>query len=142
MELSETVSLLQSYFDFFYAKELREKMFSVFKRKCFGCQTSSLSQLDHSCLILTDAHQLELYFEDVLLDVDEADILLKWNDAASVLDISSELIEMFKLKINCKDWRETDMKTVQWRAKMINMTIQLLQIERRFEQFNSGKDKI
>lgn len=114
-------------------------MFSVFKRKCFGCQTSSLSQQDHSRLTLTDAHQLELYFEDVLLDVNEAYILLKWNNAASV---SSELIEMFKLKINCKDWRETDRKTVQWRAKMINMTIQLLQIERRFEQLNSGKDKI
>ena len=59
------------------------------------------------------------YFEDVLFDVDESDILLKWNDAASFLDMSSELTEMFKLKIKCKDWRETDIKTVQWRAKMI-----------------------
>ena len=38
------------------------------------CQTSGLSQVDHSCLTLTDAHQLELYFEDVLFDVDESDI--------------------------------------------------------------------
>lgn len=142
MRISESVSLLQSYFDFFYAKEISEKMFSVFKNKCFGCQNSRLSQMDHTCLTLTDEHQLDLYFEDVLLDVDETDILLKWNDAVSVLEMSSALIEMFKLKINCKDWRETDMRTAQWRAKMINMTVQLLQIERRFEQLNSGKAKI
>lgn len=132
MEPSESVSLLQSYFDFFYAKEIRDKMRPVFKAKCLGCQNAFLSQTDHDCLTLTDEQQLNLYFDDVLLDVDETDILQRWRDAISVLDTSSELIDMFKLKIYCKDWRETDMKTLQWRNKMINMTVRLLAIEKRF----------
>lgn len=132
MEPSESVSLLQSYFDFFYAKEIRDKMRPVFKAKCLGCQNAFLSQTDHDCLTLTDEQQLNLYFDDVLLDVDETDILQRWRDAISVLDTSSELIDMFKLKIYCKDWRETDMKTLQWKNKMINMTVRLLAIEKRF----------
>lgn len=125
------VSLLQSYFDFFYAKEISLKMYSVFKKKCFGCQHSCLSQLDHSCISLTNEQQLELYFEDVLIEVDESDILLKWNESASALDVSSELIDMYKLKLYCRDWRETDMKTLQWKRKMTKMTVQLLQLEQR-----------
>lgn len=127
MEPSEVVSLFQSYFDFFYAKEIRMKMHSVFKAKCFGCQNSRLSQMEHACLTLTEEQQLTLYFDDVLLDVDESDILLRWQDAVSVLDVSPGLVEMFKLKIHCKDWRETDMKTLQWRNRMINMTLRLLE---------------
>lgn len=123
--LAESVSLLQSYFDFFYAKEISDKMYNVFKQKCFGCQNFRLSQMDHTCLRLADDQQLEIHFEDVLGDVDESDILLKWNSAVSRLDIHSEVLEMFRLKIYCKDWREMDMKTAEWRTKMINMTIQL-----------------
>ena len=93
------MSLLQSYFDFFYAKEISVKMYSVFKKKCFGCEHLCLSQTDHTCLSLTDEQQLELYFEDVLLDVNESNILLKWDEAASALDVSPELLEMFKLKV-------------------------------------------
>ena len=79
MELSELVSLLQSYFDifYFYAKEIMIKIYSVLKAKCSGCQNSRLSQMDHACLMLTNEQQLKLYmyFEDILLDVDEYDII-------------------------------------------------------------------
>ncbi|KAL4231500.1 hypothetical protein ACF0H5_009078 [Mactra antiquata] len=128
---SNGVSLLQSYFDFFYAKEISLNMYAVFKKKCVECQQSRLSQLDHTCIKLTNKQQLELYFEDILKEVDETQILVKWNETISVMDISPELIEMFKLKIYCRDWRETDMKTLQWTTKMINMTIQLLSLENR-----------
>lgn len=142
MEPSESVSLLQSYFDFLYAKEIRMKMNCVFKANCLGCRDSCLSQMDHACLTLTEEQQLRLYFEDVLLAVDETEILLRWDDAVSVLDMSSELIEMFKLKIYCKDWRETDMKTVHWKNKMITTTVRLLNIERRFDQLNRDTDNV
>ena len=132
MEASESVTLLQSYFDFFYAKEIKDKMSSVFKAKCIGCQSAGLSQRDHDCLSQTNEQLLNLYFEDILLNVDENDILQQWQDAVSVLDTSSELIYMFKLKLFCKDWRETDMKSLQWRNKMIHMVVQLLTIEKRF----------
>ena len=132
MELSESVSLLQSYFDFCYAKEIRKKMFPVFKAKCSGCQNSRLSQMDHACLTLTDKQQLKFYFEDILKDVDESDILKQWHDEVSLTEMPLSLIEMFRLKLYCLDWRETDMKSAQWRNRMIDMTVRLLQLEARF----------
>lgn len=125
------MSLLESYFDCFYAKEISSKMNSVFKTKCFGCQNSCLSQTDHTCINLTREQQLKLYFEDVLREVDESDILMKWKEAASALDVSSELLEMYKLKIYCIDFRDSDMKSFMWRNKMIKMTIQVLLLETR-----------
>lgn len=129
---SNKVSLMQSYFDFFYAKEISRIMYTVFKKKCEGCQHSCLSQMDHTCLTLSNKQLLELYFEDILNIIDECDILMRWEASISALDVSPELLEMYKLKIYCKDWRETDMKTSNWKTKMINMTVQLLKLERRF----------
>ena len=129
MDPCESVTLLQSYFDFFYAKEIKDKRPLVFKAKRIGCQNARLSQRDHNRLTLTEVQQLNLYFEDVLLYVDENDILQRWEDAVCILDMSSELIYMFKLKLFCKDWRETNMKYIanlQWRNKMITMALQLL----------------
>ncbi|WAR26051.1 hypothetical protein MAR_011755 [Mya arenaria] len=97
MELSQ-VSLLESYFDFFYAKEISKNMYLVFRKKCFGCQNACLSQSDHTCLTLTDKQQLELYFDDILAEVDESDIVLKWNEATSLLDVSVQVLNMFQIK--------------------------------------------
>lgn len=126
-------SLLQSYFDFLYAKELSEKMYSVFRKKCLACQDCRLSQWEHTCLTLSDEQQLEVYFEDVLREVQELDILVKWDQAASALDIPAGEIELFKLKIFCKDWRDTNMKTFKWRTKMIKMIVEIRLLERSFK---------
>jgi hypothetical protein len=127
------VTLLDAYFDFFYAQEIMDKMASVFKNKCFGCQTGCLSQLDHACLTLPLHQKLDLYFEEVLSEVDEMDIQRKWNASVSTMeDTSPELVEMFKLKICCLDWRETEMKSPAWKARMIKLTQQLLSLEKCF----------
>ena len=70
--------------------------------------------------------------EDILKDVVESDILKQWNDAVSLTHIPLQLIEMFRLKLYCLDWQETDMKSAQWRNRMIDMTVRLLQLEARF----------
>jgi hypothetical protein len=128
----KTVSLLQTYFDFFYAKAISDKMCMVFKKKCLGCVNEWLSQTDHTCLTLTTQQLLNLYLEDILQEVDQTEILSQWNQSASILDVSAELLEMFKLKIYCKDWRDTDMKTSQWRTKMIKTAVQIKLLEQRF----------
>lgn len=127
------VSLLDSYFDFFYAKEILKKMADVLLKKCVGCVTNSLSQVDHSCLTLTKSEQLKLYFEDILLEVDENEILRNWESSTSLLEDVHETVGLYRLKLYCRDWRESDMKSMAWRNKMINLTIQLLQLENRFE---------
>jgi hypothetical protein len=126
----EEVKLLQSYFEFFYAKEIMSKMYKVFKINCSGCQQGELSQLNHPCLSLTDYEQLELNLDDILDEVNESVILKNWDSAVSVMqNISPELKEMYKLKIYCQDWRDTDMKTTVWKSKMYRLTCELIQLK-------------
>lgn len=128
------VCLLESYFDFFYAKAILEKMSGVFSKNCIGCVTNSLSQMDHSCLTLTKTEQLKLYFEDILLKVDENEILRNWEHSISHLEEDYSIISgLYRLKLYCRDWRETDMKSAAWKSKMIRMTMQLFRLQHRLD---------
>ena len=71
----EAKTILQYYFDHFYAEEIRSKMHPVFKDKCVGCQHAMLSQSEHTCLSLPTKILLKLYFEDVLKNVNEQNVL-------------------------------------------------------------------
>ena len=46
-------SLLESYLDVLYAKEILDKLPGVIKQKCGGCQRESLSQVNHVCIALS-----------------------------------------------------------------------------------------
>ena len=129
----EHISLMDSYFDFLYAKAISIKSCSVFEKMCEGCENGYLSQRCHTCLSLSKRERLELYFDEILKDIDEEDVLIQWTEAVNCLDdISSELIYMYKLKLSCKDWRETDMKTQCWKTRMIKMVNQIWLLERSF----------
>lgn len=128
------VSLLESFFNFFYAREILDNMNGVLSKKCAGCLTNSLSQQDHPCLSLSKTEQLKLYFEDILLEVDENVILRNWESSISLLkEEFAGILGLFRLKIYCRDWRETDMKSRAWKSKMVRMTMQLLRLEHRLE---------
>lgn len=128
----KAVSLLESYFDFLYAREISNTIYSVMKRECVGCQEGYLSQREHSCLSESKTVQLELYFDETVKLIDEPDILRGWYGNVTCLDISPELIAMYKLKIECKDWRDTEMKTGFWKRKMIRMATDIIKLENRF----------
>lgn len=126
------VSILESYVDFFYAREILDVMNDIFKKKCDGCANGYLSQRDHTC-ILSSREQLDLYFDDVLRELDETSIIVKWYDAVCLIDyIPSALVDMYKLKLDCCDWRETSMKSLAWKKNIIQMTITILHLETRF----------
>ena len=92
-------SLLESYLDFFYAQEILYRLPIVVKRTCQGCLLDSLSQTDHTCLNLTKRQQLSLYFEDVLSEIDEQHIMLKWREAVyPIEDMSPTFIQASKGK--------------------------------------------
>ena len=103
-----TVTLLDSYFDFFYAKAIMDNLNDVIKKKCYGCVTNKLSQTDHTCWNLTKKDWLHRCFEDILYEVDENEILQRWEDSVNVCK-EKELVAMYRLKLYCRDWRETDM---------------------------------
>ena len=79
---------------------------------------------------LTEHKQLELYFDDILPEVNVMNVLRHWDTAVSVMqDISPEFVYMYKLKIYCRDWRETDIQTLAWKAKMYSLTCELSRLK-------------
>ena len=80
------------------------------KKKCYGCVTNKLSQTDHTSWNLTGKEWLHRFFEDILYNVDENETLQRWEESVSVCE-EKELVVMYRLKLFCRDWRETDMKT-------------------------------
>ena len=84
----------------------------------------------NTCLNLTKKEWLHRCFEDILYDVDENEILQRWEESVSVCE-EKELVAMYRLKLYCRDWRETDMKTSAWKSKMMRMTSQLMHLQER-----------
>ena len=77
-------SLLESYLDVLYAKEIVNQLPGVMKQKCGGCRRESLSQTDHMCVKLNKTEQISCCLDDILKVIDEQDILLKWREVAIV----------------------------------------------------------
>ena len=48
-------------------------------------------------------------------------ILQIWEVFVSMCE-EKELVPMYRLKLYCRDWWETDMKTTAWKSKMMRMT--------------------
>ena len=125
-------SLLQSYLDFFYAKEILFQLPRVNERHCQGCIMESLSQTDHTCFLVTKRAQLSLYLDEVLDIIDENSVIENWIRATSALeDVYSDDIATFELKLRCPDWRAT-MKTSDWKYRILKTTAQVLGCERYF----------
>ena len=126
----EGVQLLDLYFDTAYADTITSTMNTVIKTLCVGCQRGKLSQKQHECLSLSKKEQLILYFEEILKAVDEEYVLIRWEqNVRRESDVSSELIDFYKLKIYCKDWRESDMKTENWKRKMMKMSMLCIRLD-------------
>ena len=124
--------LLESYFQYFYAKDIISRMYTVFKENCIGCERGYLSQRDHECLSTTESEQLELYFDDILSMVKQEDVLKQWNQHVHLLNISSKLIDMYRQNNCFTNWRKIDTITVTWKKKMIRNVLNILQLERVF----------
>ena len=120
------VHLLESYFDFFYAKAMILEMGSLNKKWCLGCQQGKLSQLDHTCL-LSKKEQLDTHFDQIVNCVNEEEVIFQWRGTARSL-VDEEVIDMYYLKLSCKDWIET-MKTDKWTKKMKSLILSVLSLK-------------
>ena len=129
---TQNVSLLDSYFNFIYAREMMVVMHTVFKRMCDGCIHGNVSQREHTCLLPIE-QLLKTYFDDVVRELDELSIIRKWYQTVLLIpSMPSSLVDMYKLKLDCLDWRETDMKCKEWKSRMIRMILTIQQLDKRF----------
>ena len=117
------------YFDFIYVREMINVMSGVFRRQCSGCQHGFLSQMSHPCLRLSTRDQVDLYFEDILREVCQTNILEQWCETVSNMShIPSELVDVYKVKLDSRD-----ITTDAWKWRMVNMVATLCQLEKRFK---------
>ena len=128
--MSSKVLLMESYFDFLYAKALSEVLQTVVKEQCHGCEIDHPSQVQHSCVMYEEDDHVIMYFHDMLKKIDEQSIISVWCDLMNQLDISFELVDLQKQKICCKDWLQT-MKTSKWEEKIKETILTIIRYERR-----------
>lgn len=134
-ESTAHVMVMNSYFDFVYAKALYEQLGKIVKQECYGCEVDHPSQVQHSCVMHDSDEHVGMYFDLLLAAVNEDLILLSWSEIMESLNICPELLAMQKLKIYDRDWLET-MKNEQWQRKMQKMVLSILHIEHRLFQPN------
>lgn len=53
-----------------------------------------------------------------------------WSKPVPKPNVPYEEIEMMKLKSIFQDWDKTDVETLQWKVKMMKITIQLLLLDK------------
>ena len=124
------ILLMESYFDFLYAKALQEGLNDVVSKNCYGCEVDHPSQVQHSCLMLDEEQHIDVYFEELQVGVKQDEILLAWMEVVDDLDISPEIIGMQKLKMCDDEWLYS-MKTPAWVQKMKKMMVTIRRLERR-----------
>lgn len=95
-----SVMLMNSYFDFIYAKVLLGVKYTVIQKDCYGCLIDHPSQTQHDCImsdfIRDDEEAIDIYFENMLNEVDEQKILLTWEELMCGLNIPPEVIDLHK----------------------------------------------
>ena len=129
------VMLMRSYFDFVYAKALLGVKRLARKKHCYGCSIDHPSQTQHDCIMDLEEegdeeYYIDFYFDTMLKEVNEDDILKSWGDIMKISNISPGVIEIHKMVISSKDFLAI-MKTDQWQRKMKRMVLTIMRLEDR-----------
>ncbi len=133
MDYGSSVLCLESYFHFLYAKELTDIMWDVFRKRCAGCKNGCLPQTRHTCLTHYVTENINLHFDEIVSNIDEDDVVRKWiHHTDRLRNVTKEVRDMYRLKLSCKDWRATDMKTHLWKHRIIKIATNIYNFEKRF----------
>lgn len=86
--------------NFLYAKTILELLNEVVVENCYGCEVSHASQVQHICLMWTEAEHLDIYFDQVFNKIQYQDIVKKLREHVKIMDISidhkNKVLEKFE----------------------------------------------
>ena len=114
----------------FYAHALKNLLFKVSRKLCYGCQEQHLSQTRHSCIMLTPQQKLSRYFYQTLHDLDESAVINRWEAAIDETDCPACLSQV--KNVHNSIWRETQLKTDRWVEKLFQTVYRMIRLERKF----------
>ena len=122
--------MLLEHLALFYAQAVKNLLFTVSRRMCYGCREQHLSQTRHSCITLTAQQKLSSYFYQTLHDLDESEVLNRWEASIDETECPACLSQI--RNVHNFIWRETRMKTDQWVKKLYQTVCRMIQLERKF----------
>lgn len=132
-ETRKMVCLLEFALKFYYAKSVIENVGSIAISMCTGCEIGHPSQEQHSCLMLSQEEKCMMYFDEALIQLNEEVMLSQWLTEVKTMNIPAGIIDLFSMKVFCKDWRETRLKTDVWKNKLFTTAVRLIRLENRFQ---------
>ena len=105
METCNTM-ILESYFKILYARAALDISSQVIREQCYGCQNDCCSQTDHTCLMLSEHEQLEIYFDLILEKINFNELLSTWDNAVKELNLSLDVYTNVKEKYFSNEWKQ------------------------------------
>lgn len=127
-----TTRMLEDQFNFLYAKAVLNKIQEAAQTCCYGCKVGHLSQTQHSCIMLFPCQKLERYFEMIVQGINDMDILCVWNKFVETMDIETSQLDIYRRKIFCNQWRNSELKTDLWSNKLFKSVERMIKLEDRF----------
>ena len=104
-----------------YAKALNAVLDSVIQRKCYGCQFSRPSQLDHDvCLIEDVVEQVDICLETCLERICEDELLRNFEQ-----HLTDDDLLRCPLKYYSRAWRAALWKDEDWKQTVIDYIVQI-----------------
>ena len=93
---------LKHTLDFIDARSILDLLDHVIKENCYGCQVDHPSQVQHSCLRMSEAEDLDLYF-------DKAFDKTQFDDVVTILRKHIEIIDILRdhknsIRSQLEDW--------------------------------------
>ena len=79
---------LKHTLDFIYARSIVDLQDHVIKENCYGCQVHHPSQVQHSCLMMSEAEHLDLYFDKAFDKIQFDDVVTILQKHIEIMDIS------------------------------------------------------
>ena len=79
---------LKHTLDFIDARSILDLLDHVIKENCYGCQVDHPSQVQHSCLMMSEAEYLDLYFDKAFDKIQFDDVVTILRKHIAIMDIS------------------------------------------------------
>lgn len=74
------IRMMVEIYMFTYARKVREVVEDLTRKHCYGCRIDHPSQRTHSCLMMSDLEHLNMYFDDVMEEIDCQEVLNLWKN--------------------------------------------------------------
>ena len=120
------VLIMNAYLKFAYALAIRNKLGDAVKRFCYGCEVDHPQQDNHTCAMYETEEHIDMYFDIILKDLEEENIIESWKELMSTSNVIPLDIQNYYISSNNY---LANIKTDQWKEEVHKIVLILSRIE-------------